>query len=210
MDLAHPWRPLLADGTAAVLSALSYTQTSLTGRTVSAVTGLSQNGARKSLIQLVDQGVVTTERAGSAVLYRLNRSHVLTDHLLAIVNAGAEVQNRLREAIEAWPLAPLHVGLFGSVARADTRAESDIDLLVVRPPDLVYDSPAWRRQLNDLATDVHDWTGQFVSWLEFSHDELIVAATDAEPIVGKWQRDAVWIAGATLAATLQPHIGLVP
>lgn len=60
-------------------------------------------------------------------------------------------------------MPPRHASLFGSVARGDGSVESDVDLLVVCPPRISADDPTWRAQLDTLAVDVYEWTGNHAS-----------------------------------------------
>src|SRR3970040_365400 len=71
-----------------------------------------------------------------------------------------EVVRRLVEAYE-----PENISLFGSVARGDSHAESDYDLLIVVPND----APPERRR-SRLAYEVLRGTGTPVDALVCSHD----------------------------------------
>lgn len=204
MDLSYPARGILSPGFTSVVRTLAATRSPLTGRVVAELSALSQNGALKVLTTLESAGVVQRRPAGRAALFHLNRSHLLTGPLLQIVDAGAELHRRLAEHISGWAARPVHVSLFGSVARRDAGPTSDIDLLVVRPDTIAYEHQEWREQLTDLQRRVQEWTGSRLSWLELSQEEFARAVGSNEPIVDEWRRDGAHLAGLPSQELLSP------
>lgn len=202
VDLADPASVVLARSTRSVLRVIAGTTQPLTGREVARLSSLSQNGAHRVLAHLVDHGVAAAEPAGRAVLYTLNRRHLLTDGLLALLTSREELIHRLAAAVQAWAVPAVHASLFGSAARGDGGTNSDLDVLVVRRDDLDIDDPGWRAQLDDLAQQVHDWTGNRLSWLELSVREVAAALAGEEPIVAEWRRDSRHLTGPTATELL--------
>lgn len=195
VDLERPARPLISDGVADVVATLAATSRGLTGRVVARLSGLSHSGAHKVLVSLGRAGLVHSDNVGSAIVYRLNREHVLVPPLLEMLDGAAEVRRRLVAEIGRWSIKAVHVSLFGSVARKESMAASDIDLLVVRPEAVNFEDPVWRLQLEDLARRGLAWSGLYVSWLELSYAEVVAAVAADEPIVAEWTRDGVLLAG---------------
>ena len=89
----------------------------------------------------------------------------------------------------------LHASMFGSAARGEGDARSDIDLLVVRLASVDSDDPAWRDQLHELAAAVERWTGNRAGISEVGEAELSRLAAERPPIVEELQRDAITLAG---------------
>ncbi|MBA2638404.1 MAG: helix-turn-helix domain-containing protein [Nocardioidaceae bacterium] len=195
MDIGEPASVVLSTSTRAVLRALAGTTQPLTGRDVARVSSLSQNGAHKVLVQLVEHGLVQAEPAGRALLYTLRRQHLLVEPLLEILNARERLVARLATAVREWQVAPVHVSVFGSAARGDGGVSSDIDVLVVRPDGIDMDHPGWRQQLDAVGAVVHEWTGNRLSWLEFGTEEVSDAISGGEAIVAEWRRDSIALAG---------------
>ena len=75
-----------------------------------------------------------------------------------------------RESCRSWAPPARSVWLFGSLARGESPAESDIDVLIVRPVDV--DDPDWIEQLTVFADQVRDWTGNACEVLEYGEAEL--------------------------------------
>jgi hypothetical protein len=90
---------------------------------------------------------------------------------------------------------PTHASLFGSAARGDGDASSDIDLLVVRPADVESEDPPWCDQLDALAGQVRRWTGNAAGIAEVSAGELPRLRKDHPPVVEEVGEDAIDLAG---------------
>jgi hypothetical protein len=94
---------------------------------------VSQPAALAALDHFVEHGLVHSQPAGRANLYSLNEEHLLVSAVDAIFEAREALVKRIGAAVSHWEILPLHLSLFGSVSRGDGDANSDIDLLVVRP-----------------------------------------------------------------------------
>lgn len=173
VNLSHPL-DLVAHGIdGRILEVLSGADAAFTGRQVHALLGSgSAAGVQLGLDRLRRQGIVTAEPAGRAILYRLNTSHLAAAHLRALIDLRRELLGRLRSELVGWDPGPLAAYVFGSTARRDSTADSDIDLLLVRPRDVDADAPAWRDQVDDLSRTVTAWTGNEARVVEFSEDEV--------------------------------------
>ena len=68
--------------------------------------------------------------------YVLDRDHIAAPAIELLASLHGELISRIRKTLERWPIAPQLVGLFGSAARRDGDADSDIDVLVS------FDGPA--------------------------------------------------------------------
>lgn len=148
------------------------------------------------------QGLVLAEPAGSATLYRLNREHLLCGPILEMVAARRCLLERLRARLEQWTVPCEHASLFGSVARGDDTAGSDVDVLVVRRLDVEVFDPTWQDQLRSLEEDVLSWTGNRLAWFETTIEDLGRAAAADEPLLHALRRDAVPLAGAHVSSIL--------
>lgn len=80
--------------------------------------------------ELSDAGLVFTERAGSALMYRSTSHHLAAEPLIALVQLRGHLVARLREEVSKLP-GLAGAWLFGSAARGDGGRGSDVDLLFV-------------------------------------------------------------------------------
>lgn len=58
---------------------------------------------------------------------------------MQIANAKNELLSRMNQIISEWRIQPLTVKIFGSAARNEMRANSDIDLFIVMPDSATGD-----------------------------------------------------------------------
>lgn len=191
MDLARPHRSVGMGATGDILVALAALRAPLSGRRIAARAGVSPSQTSKVLMALADAGLVDATAARPAILYQLNREHVLAPVVDAAVAAKAEWQRRLRTMVQSWTLRPAAVALFGSAATGTASARSDIDVLVVRPDGTQADDEVWSSQLSDLARGIARWTGNDVDIVDSTRGELIAnqrllttVRTDGSFVVG--------------------------
>lgn len=94
-------------------------------------TGAGSGAVQRELARLAGSGLLAVEKVGNQKLYRANPDSPIHDELVAIVRKTFGLALPLREA-----LAPLADGLhaafvYGSVAKGEDTAASDIDLMLV-------------------------------------------------------------------------------
>jgi predicted nucleotidyltransferase len=179
-----------------VLRLLAQADKSFTGREVHRlVEGSSQEGVRRVLLRLVEQGVVESERAGGAVLYRLNRRHLAAPEILALATIRLRFIDQLRGLFASWTLQPSAAAIFGSVARGDADADSDIDILIVRPDPIDPDDPTWRSQITAIEADVEAWTGNSARLIEYGARELAESRRH-EAVIREAVREGILVSGS--------------
>lgn len=105
------------------------------------------------------------------------------------------IEHMLRAIVQEWTLAPVSLILFGSAARRDGNADSDIDLLLVRDDATNADDDTWAEQRHALARDAERWTGNTVQIVDLSESELAKAVGRNEPLVVGLRADGIVLAG---------------
>jgi DNA-binding transcriptional ArsR family regulator len=117
-----------------VLAVLARSGRPLTAGEVAAqATRGSEIGIRRTLGRLVEQGIVRSHQMGRNRVHELNREHVAARIATLLADLRLELWRRLRAEAATWNPKPVYACVFGSAARADGNADSDIDLLVVHP-----------------------------------------------------------------------------
>jgi DNA-binding transcriptional ArsR family regulator len=196
MDLGRPHRLLAHPLDGSVVAVLSATSRPLTGREIARLAPEgSQPGISKALGRLADQGLVDRQEAGAALLYQLNRDHLAAPAATMLADLRNTLIARLREELAGWELQPVHASIFGSAARGDGDADSDIDLLIVRPTKLAADDPRWRGQIDGLAYSVKRWTGNSASVSELPEADVRRLAEERPPVVDALSADAIGLVG---------------
>jgi predicted nucleotidyltransferase len=102
------------------------------GRSLAIEAKVSQPQAWKALNALLVHGIVESKRAGQATMWKFNSEHVFADSIRAFSRPKALLCARLKREIKARTGFDgiARIILFGSVARGDERADSDIDIFV--------------------------------------------------------------------------------
>jgi predicted nucleotidyltransferase/predicted transcriptional regulator len=195
MDVSKPFVSISPGVDADVLAVLAGSTQPRSGRELARRAERSNTGVRHVLDRLVEHGLVSREEVGRTFLYRLNRDHLLAPTVEQMVDVRAALVHRLRDAIGAWEIPPLHASMFGSAARGDGDARSDIDLLIVRPAEVDSDDAGWRGQIDGLADRVRRWTGNHAGIAEVSEPELPRLREDRPPVVEEVRKDAVDLFG---------------
>lgn len=203
MDVSHPFTALMPTLDSAVLAVLARTTRAQTGREVALAAGRSPSGVRPVLDRLAEQGLVDSERAGRAYVYTLNREHLAAPAVEELAGLRPALVDRLRQEIAEWSITPSHVSLFGSTARGDGDAASDVDLFIVRPEGVEAEDSAWRGQLDKLAEGVRRWTGNHAGIAELSTDQLATLRKRRPPVLKDLDADAITLSGPDVGVLLR-------
>lgn len=196
MDLSEPYTTVCPSLEGPVLEVLAQTTRPLTGREIARLAKRgSERGVRLVLNRMAEAGLVDRRTAGSASLYVLNREHVAAPLVLELVRLRQECFDRIRQAIGGWELQPVHASIFGSAARGDGDAHSDVDLLVVRRDEIEAESDEWVAQLDLLARRVRRWSGNDPAIAELSMNQLHAAVRRQEPIISDLREASITVAG---------------
>jgi len=200
MDVAHPIRAVVPTLDGVVLEVLAGTTRSLSRRQVANLAGSgSESGVRLALLRLVRQGVVLADARGNAVYYAGNRNHLAWPAIETLARLRSELRERLSATLAGWEVAPLHASLFGSAARGDGDAESDVDVLLVRPDLDPAATGPWDEQVDRLRAMVLAWAGNQCRPFELTLDRLAEHVAAGDPLMEAWLADGVLLAGSPLS-----------
>lgn len=197
MDLTSPLGSLVRTRDAAVLEALAGTEGALS---MSGIWRLGSPGSRQGLYPVVDRlvehGLVLAEKTDHLTTYRLNRDHLLAPSVLSAVAARRELFARLRAEMSKLEPRPVYAAIYGSVARRESRPDSDIDLCVVLPDDVDTSGDMWSDQIHKLEDRVFSWTGNRLEYLVLTVSDL--ERIVSEPVIASIRTEAVSLVGTSL------------
>ena len=202
MDLSNPLAVVTPTLDAAVLQALAATTGWATGAHVHRMAGSgSDDGVRRVLARLVDQGIVLADQHSHATLYLLNRDHVAAGAIATLTRLRGVIIDRIKGALDSWSPVPAHASLFGSFARGQATTDSDIDLLVVTEaranPDVITEA------VDRLAADIRKWTGNNAQIVDRKPEELAAMIASDDPLVASWRADHIDVMGTRLLDLLR-------
>lgn len=201
MDISHPLRSVIPSLDSHVLEVLAGTTRPITGREIARLSGGSVSGVRLVLQRLVHHGLVEREERANSSFYTANRDHLAWPAISELLKLGMTLESKMRELIASWEVQPLSLSIYGSVARGEADADSDIDLLVIEPPR-VADHREWDTQVHELASAVESWTGNRVQLTMLTHEGLLERVRASDAIVSSWRTDARTLAGLELRKLL--------
>lgn len=186
MDVSMPITTVVPSLDGPVLAALAASTTPMGLTAVHTATGRgSKSGVRSVLLRMVGEGLVQEVPGG----YVFNRDHLAAPAVELLAALHGELTNRIRAAVDEWHVRPSLVGIFGSAARRDGDASSDIDVLVVsEDPDL-------DDRVDELAEQIRRWTGNRAHVIGRTPKEIARLRRAKEPILAEWIRDLVLLVG---------------
>lgn len=190
MDVSMPITTVIPSLDGPVLAALAATTTPMGLAAVHTRAGRgSKSGVRSVLLRMVDEGLVQEVPGG----YVLNRDHLAAPAVELLATLHGKLISRIRAAVEEWPARPALVGMFGSAARRDGDAGSDIDVLVVS------DDPDLNDRVDELAEQIRRWTGNRAQVVGRTPTEIVRLRRAKEAILSEWTQDLLVIAGERAA-----------
>ena len=186
MDVGQPIRSVVPTVHGAILQVLAAApEQRFTGRHLARLIAprASWSGVRRALLELVSHGLVLREDHPPVALFSFNPDHVAAGAIGELARLRETFVARARTLIDSWDTPASAVTLFGSAARGDGDAHSDIDLLVIRPDDITDDDEVWGLQLADLVDSCRRWTGNDAKVLEYSAAEVHGLVVDQDHLI---------------------------
>ena len=95
--------------------------------------------------------------------------------------------------------APVSTIVFGSFARGDDEQDSDIDVVIIRPPAVFGDDEAWIEQLEQWRTTVGRIAGRRVEVLDIDADEAVARLASRSSLWRDVRRDGYVVFGQRLS-----------
>lgn len=202
MHLGDPMTSVVPSVDGRVLQVLARSGLPLTGLQAAGLAKASPERVRQVLHRLRDHGLVTAERAGSAVLYEANRKHVLWPGISALVSACDGAIFRLKHQIvevlveldSSIPTTDgMTLALFGSVARGDAGSASDVDVLLITPDKTPGEHA--ERVMATIIETVGEATGNQCNVLAVSRHRFDEMVRAEDPLVRSFVEDAEVLRG---------------
>ena len=196
MDFVRPIEAIVPGAQGRILAVLAETTADLNLRTVAQLAGISQAQASRLLPELVTLGVVERREVPPASLFRLVPEHIASRALLTLARSTDTVLDEMGRLAGMLPHPPVSAIVFGSFARREAGADSDIDIVVVRPAGI--DDDEWSASLEAWRRDTQRLTGNPVEVLEVDADEAATKLRSRSPVWADICRDGRVVHGLGL------------
>ena len=136
--------------------------------------GASYSNVHRELRNLTELGLLERTTAANALRFSANESHFLYRDLRAILLKTSGVGDALRQELTCLGDVEL-AAIYGSTAKAEERAHSDIDLLLVGDLNVT--------QLEQVLNSIEDRIGRPVNYTLYTPNEWETKLAERDPFV---------------------------
>lgn len=152
-------------------------------------TGAGSGAVQRELAKLSGSGLLTVEKVGNQKRYRANPAAPIHDELVAITRKTFGLAVPLRDGLEPLAARIRAAFVYGSVAKGQDTASSDIDVLLVAD-DLSY---------AEVMTALHPLSeklGRNINPTIYTRDELRKRVDSGSSFVTRvWRQPRLWLIG---------------
>jgi predicted nucleotidyltransferase len=172
VDYTRPVQTLIPGAQGLILGVLAETTAQLNLTTVSRLAGVSLAQASRVLPELVHLGLVERVEAPPSALFRLMDENLVGRLVRSMTDLRYLALRTVGDCSAQQKLRPELVIVFGSFARGDTDADSDLDVVIVRPADINDADATWSESIVTLNQELARALGNPVNILEVGAHEL--------------------------------------
>ncbi|MBI3617234.1 MAG: nucleotidyltransferase domain-containing protein [Candidatus Omnitrophica bacterium] len=182
-----------------ILRFLVQSQSQSNGREIAKNVGLSHVKAHTALKDLTRQGVVNMRSAGSSLVYWLNEDHFLVRE---IIRPAFEKEEGLFEYLcrlilkEISSPRPLSIILFGSFAKGNASADSDIDVVIIYPRS--KNKTVISKELSEAEKKITSFFGNHLSCVPLVVEEFQKKLKKKDAFIGEIIRTGKIIYGKSI------------
>ncbi len=198
MDFQHPVQAVIPGAQGRILSVLLETPAELSLRTIARLASVSSSQASRVLPRMVSLGLVERRDVPPSTLYQLVRDHVAARPLQCLARGRDRVLDQLRQWAASLTPAPVSMVVFGSFARGEAGADSDVDVVVIRPHRVSDDDDSWAAALEQWQRRVERLTGNPVNIVEIGQSEVGALLRSGRPLWAEVLRDGLVLTGRPL------------
>ena len=198
MNLLDRPLALFYDATRArVLDVMLSNHTALSGRAIARQAALSPTTTNSALGDLATHGIVKSHTKGRARLWILHEDNALVRQIQGFARVQDELAGQV--IVDALGSEPISVTLFGSVARGESGANSDVDLLVIAKDHA--QGQDFRRHAYKASSALRQKVGRPVEITIVERDSI--AKSEIRGFIGQVLKDGRTLRGKKLTELVQ-------
>lgn len=181
---------LLGQSRSAVLGALFLRpEVALHVRELARLTGVSPGSLHRELRALAEQGLLIRQETGRQVYYRANQQSPVYAELTGLLRKTAGLVDVLRDALVPLAEQIEQAFVYGSMARGEEHAHSDVDLMMVGDLEFTDAVLALTNAQTTLRREINPTV--------LTSDELKHKLQDTDGFVAQvWRGSKLWVVGA--------------
>ena len=154
------------------------------------LTGMGVHTIKRELDRMIGAGILTMRKIGNQHHYQANPECPIYTELLGIVRKTFGVADVIEAALEVHDDQIDLAFVYGSIASAEDRADSDIDLLIVAP-DLAY------AELMETLAETEQVLGRKINPTIYNVSEVESRLERKDAFLSRvMERPKIWIKGA--------------
>lgn len=181
-----------------ILAVLAESTAYLNLRTIALLAGTSPAQASRVLPELVRSGLVERREAPPSALFRLVDDNVGSRVVRALSRSRETVLAELGSQAETLEPGPVSVIVFGSFARGEAEADSDLDVLFVQPKGMNDDDYRWAAAVEGWRQFARRLTGNRVEVVEANENSVGRFLRSHKTLWADIVRDGVVVYGKSL------------
>ena len=171
VDYTRPVQALIPGVQGQILGVLAESTAQLNLTTIARLAGVSPAQASRVLPELVHLGLVERVEAPPSALFRLMDENLAGRQVRSMADLRSLALRTVGDCSALQKPRPELVIVFGSFARGEANADSDLDVVIVRPAAIDESDSAWAGSIVTLKQDLARALGNPVNILEvWAHD----------------------------------------
>lgn len=205
MDVARPVEAVIPGARGRLLGVLARTTEPLNLRALARLAGVSPAQAVRVLPALVALGVVERREVPPSSLLLLARDNLAGRLIVELSALGSALLDALARAGREIDPPPESLLVFGSFARGDAVAGSDLDVLFVRPATVPEDDDRWAASVARWVSHAERLSGNPVNRIEVSAREAASFLRSRRPVWRAVVREGIVLAGRSPSDLRRTH-----
>lgn len=198
MDFRRPVEALIPGVQGRILAILAETTAELNLRTIARLADVSPAQASRVLPELVALGLVERREAPPSALFALVEDHIAARIVRALSRSRDTVLEELGALARKMDPRPVSAVVFGSFARGEADAASDLDVVLVRPAGVSEEDGRWMSSAEAWRTAARRLTGNPVQVLEIDAADAARRFRRPTSLWADVLRDGVTVYGSPL------------
>lgn len=198
MDFRRPVEAVIPGVQGRILAVMAETTALLNLRTIARLAEVSPAQASRVLPELVTLGLVERREAPPSALFALVEDHVAVRAVRALSRCRDVALDEIGALARGMDPSPCSIIVFGSLARGEADAASDLDVVLVRPAGVGENDESWVSSADAWRTAVQRLTGNRIQVLEIDQAEVAHRLRRPTSLWADVIRDGITVYGSRL------------